>query len=254
MCLFNPTSYESNLSSLPIDCVIIAGGAGTRVKGILGSVIKPMVDVNGKPFLHYLVEYIKCFGIWRFIFAVGNGADQIESYFGSGDRIGVSVDYSHDGEQPLGTGGAVKQALQHVSTENVLIVNGDTLCLSNYRALISIHQSKALPVTMLAVFVNDIARFGSVILNAEGQLVKFEEKKGVNVPGLINGGVYVINKKHFLSFNALEVFSLERDYLEMLPKEQVNIVITDSPFIDFGVAEDLKKLPDFIEKYLLIRL
>ncbi len=229
------------------ECIILAGGMGTRLRNAAGTTPKPMIKVEGRPFLEILLSYVKSFGIQKFIFSVGHGADQIEKHFGDGSRHSVAILYSKESEKLLGTGGALKRSLSLASSERVLAMNGDSICLEHFGQFFEFDASAPSTATILGVHVNDTSRFGTMAV--EGlHLVEFKEKTGQNLPGLINAGVYVLSRKHILDSPTPEVFSIELDYFEKLPPREIKVFETKGDFIDIGVPEDLSRLPEFIHR------
>lgn len=229
------------------ECIILAGGMGTRLRNAAGNTPKPMIMVEDRPFLEILLSYVKSFGIEKFIFSVGYGADQIEKHFGDGTRHGVAIQYSRESEKLLGTGGALKRSLSLASSERVLALNGDSICLAHLGQFFEFDALVPSTATILGVHVDDTSRFGT--MGVEGShLVEFKEKTGQIVPGLINAGVYVLSKKDILDSTTPEVFSIERDYFEKLPPRSVKVFEAKADFIDIGVPEDLSRLPEFIHR------
>ena len=104
------------------EAVILAGGFGTRLRDVVADVPKSMAIINGKPFLEYLLGYLHSFGITKAVLSVGYLNEKIISYFGSRYK-NIDLHYSIE-EEPLGTGGAVKMAMDYVTSENVLVLNG----------------------------------------------------------------------------------------------------------------------------------
>jgi len=107
-----------------METIILVGGFGTRLSHIVSDVPKPMIPVNGKPFLKYLFDYLLKNGVTYIILAVGYKSEIIQKYFGD-DYKGISITYSVE-NTPLGTGGAIKKALDCCNEKYVFIVNGDT--------------------------------------------------------------------------------------------------------------------------------
>jgi NDP-sugar pyrophosphorylase family protein len=91
--------------------VVLLGGLGTRLKEITANTPKPMVDIHGRPFFYYQLELLKWYGLKRFLFCVGYKGSIVEDYFGNGEKFGVEIKYSYDGDKLLGTGGAIRKAL-----------------------------------------------------------------------------------------------------------------------------------------------
>ena len=108
-----------------MEAILLCGGLGTRLRSVVSDRPKPMADIAGKPFLHYLVRMLSEKGVERFVFALGYMGEQIEAYFQDGREYGISIVYSYE-ESPLGTGGAIRNALSKMQEEDVLILNADT--------------------------------------------------------------------------------------------------------------------------------
>src|SRR5438477_10610039 len=117
------------LSQVPV--VILAGGLGTRLRPVLSDRPKGLAPVGERPFLEIQIELLRAQGARRFVLCVGHLAGQIEAYFGNGGRCGVRIDYSIEGEQLLGTGGALKLA-ERFFQPRALVLNGDTYLAVDY--------------------------------------------------------------------------------------------------------------------------
>lgn len=93
-----------------MQCVVLAGGLGTRLRGLTGGLPKAMVDVNGRPFLDYQLELLHRHGVADVVFCIGHLGEKIQEHVGDGRRYGMRIDYSIESAKLLGTAGAVKQA------------------------------------------------------------------------------------------------------------------------------------------------
>ena len=107
-----------------MEAIVLAGGLGTRLRSVVSELPKPMAPVGDKPFLEYILKYLKKNGIDKVVLSVGYKWETIKEYFGDSFED-IELVYSIENE-PLGTGGAIKQAMEYVSDVNVFIVNGDT--------------------------------------------------------------------------------------------------------------------------------
>jgi D-glycero-alpha-D-manno-heptose 1-phosphate guanylyltransferase len=221
-----------------MEAIILAGGLGTRLQSIIGDLPKPMAPVGGKPFLWYLLSSLgKCF-IKRVILAVGYKYRVIQEYFGT-RFAALDIDYSVE-EEPLGTGGGIRRALNKVTGPQTLILNGDTFFDIDYSKLFDIHLDQKVDLTIALKPMWDFDRYGNV-LTINSRVVGFEEKKEMKF-GNINGGVYLINTNVFADLDLGAKFSFEKDFLEKYV-ERLNFYayISDSYFIDIGVPEDYYK-------------
>ncbi len=152
-----------------------------------------MVEVADKPILVWQIEWLKSHGIENFVITVSYKHEVIEEAIKDGKALGVNVDYSIE-ENPLGRGGAIKQAFKSSllkDAENVIVTNGDIITKFDLSKMINKHQSKDALVSMLVVPL--VSRFGIVNIDDSEHITGFEEKP--KLPYWINGGIYVFNKK-----------------------------------------------------------
>ncbi|MBN2644212.1 MAG: nucleotidyltransferase family protein [Desulfuromonadaceae bacterium] len=228
---------------MEMDAIVLAGGKGTRLQAVIRDVPKPMADINGKPFLHYLLSHLCRSGIRRVILAVGYKHEIISNFFGSSFQ-GCELHYCVE-DRPLGTGGAIRLALDLVASKQVLILNGDTLFNVDIQAMMQRHCEKGADLTLALKPMTDFERYGTV-LECDGRVTGFVEKKYC-ASGLINAGIYVMRKDLLLSWPAGTGFSFEGDFLEKKAAElSFQAFVADNYFIDIGVPEDyLKACKDF---------
>lgn len=202
--------------------VILAGGLGTRLKPITETIPKPLVEINGKPFLEYLLNHLKKYRITKIILCVGYLGEKIEEYFGNGERLGLDIKYSYEKEL-LGTAGAIKNAEKLINTKNFLVLNGDTYTQIDIGALLKQHNSSNLPVTMAVSFATNPPE-QELIKVDEGKVTGFyrrntlvhEEFLKRESKLLINSGIYVFDKSILNLIPFEEKVSLEREIFPSL--------------------------------------
>lgn len=230
------------------EAIILAGGLGTRLRTALPELPKCMAPVNGKPFIFYVIDYLKQQGIQHFIFALGYKneyfIDELSQLLPA-DSYSLSIE-----EEPLGTGGAVHLASTKCRTENVLLTNGDTLFKFNLTALSDLHNQKKSACTLSLKLMENFDRYGVVTMNDKNCISSFQEKKFYET-GLINGGAYALNIPTFTAKVSELKFSFEKDYLEKYYTEQHFFGLQqDGYFIDIGIPADyLKAQKDFINEF-----
>jgi D-glycero-alpha-D-manno-heptose 1-phosphate guanylyltransferase len=223
-----------------MDVIILAGGLGTRLRSVITDVPKPMAAIADRPFLVYLLDYLIAQKISNhFILSVGYQYQKIIDYFGNNYQsfpLTYSIEYNS-----LGTGGGIKLALSHAQTEQVLILNGDTLFNVNLSEMFDCHCQQQAQLTLALKPLNNFERYHNVLRDKQGQLIGFEDKK-FQTQGLINGGVYIVNNNLLSRFNLPEKFSFEEDFLKPNLQE-INIYgfISTAYFIDIGIPEDYQK-------------
>ena len=220
-----------------MQALILAGGAGTRLRPILAELNKPMAPVADKPFLEYLLLQLKKHEVEEVILCVGYKAHLIQAYFGTGAHWGMQVSYSHETDF-LGTAGALKLAENLLHEENFFLLNGDSLLDIDLRALMSYHRDKKATATLALAHVEDTQRYGAVVLNEWGQIVSFIEKGQGNTEGLINGGVSIFARKMLDLIPGGQPVSLEHDILPGLIERGLYGLPSKGYFVDIGVPTD----------------
>lgn len=213
--------------------VILAGGKGTRLRCVVKDVPKPMAPVNGRPFLEFLISRLVVQGFDKIVLSVGYLSEKIIDHFGDGSNFNASISYCVE-NVPLGTGGAIREVLLLADDEDILVMNGDTFAAVDIKKLVSFHKNLKTKMTMAVIPRDDAARYGSVHLSSNGLVTAFTEKD-LTGSGLINSGVYVINKALLASIPS-GFISLESNVLPVLAIDgQLAAHIQDVPFIDIGV-------------------
>lgn len=228
----------------------MAGGLGTRLRSVVADRPKAMAEVCGRPFLGYVVDYLQRQGIDRIVLALGYGSEAIVEWVETEAPKNVEFVYSIE-QEPLGTGGAIKQALECVRADRAVVMNGDTLFEVDLSALEAGHTSD---LTLALKPMRNFERYGTVELNLEGRVVRFNEKRWC-AEGLINGGVYLIEKKNSLFEGLSTKFSFETAVLEPQSAQGVlGGVVSNGYFIDIGIPEDFSKAQiDFSTTLMLDR-
>lgn len=216
------------------EAIILAGGKGTRLKEIVSDMPKPMAPINGHPFLKLLFKKLVRSKFDRVILSVGYMGHIIINYFG--DKFdGLPITYVEE-TIPLGTGGGIKKALYELSSECGLILNGDTYADVDYEEMYKVYDLKK-NLVMALTKVPNVARYGSVDV-LDGVLNGFHEK-GIDGPGLINIGSYIIEKNALEAFKEDTNFSFEVDFLQKTYKSTpISVCEFSGKFIDIGIPED----------------
>lgn len=231
------------------EAVILAGGFGTRLQTVVNDVPKPMAPVNSEPFLNYIFSYLKHYGVKHVVLSTGYLADKISEYYKE-EYKGIRISYTKE-ENPLGTGGGIRLALAKCHTRNVLVLNGDSFFDVNLNQYYNQHCSFKSDCSLALRRVENASRYGTIKLGDMGVIKAFREKDGEEKPGLINGGVYILNRELFLDKTvAGTAFSIEKDFFEKRINE-LNIFGFEYQgyFIDIGIPEDYKKAQNDFERF-----
>ncbi|EJW1429897.1 nucleotidyltransferase family protein, partial [Campylobacter jejuni] len=213
-----------------MQAIILCGGLGTRLKSVIKDIPKPMAPINDKPFLEFIFEHLKKQGIKEVILAVSYKYEVIKEYF-KDEFLGIKIKYSIE-KEPLGTGGAIKEALKFVKNE-AYVLNGDTIFDIDLKKLV-LNDSK---ICITLKQMQNFDRYGTVNVDDQGIVTSFEEKV-FKKQGLINGGIYLLKKDIFDKFDLEKKFSFEEFLQENYIKLKARAEIFDDYFIDIGVPED----------------
>lgn len=220
------------------EAIILAGGFGTRLRGVVDDVPKPLAPVAGRPFLAWMLDALAAQGLRRVVLATGYRGDQIEATLGSTWR-GMALAYSRE-PAPLGTGGALALALSAIEGDTLFALNGDTWLDLDYAAFASAAEYADVALGVALARVPDVARYGAVRTDG-ARITGFEEKGGAGA-GYINAGVYWLRREVLAGFKSGSAFSFEREVLEpTVSGALVAGFTTTDGFIDIGVPEDYRR-------------
>jgi D-glycero-alpha-D-manno-heptose 1-phosphate guanylyltransferase len=218
-----------------MQAIVLAGGLGTRLRGVVPDLPKPMAPVAGRPFLAWVLDPLVDAGFERVVLAVGYRHELIRDHFGASYH-GMPLRYSVE-ERPLGTGGASRLAADQVDSDAVFVLNGDTFVDVDHRAMAAAHARASAAMSIAVHRVPDAARYGALEVEA-GRVRGFVEK-GRAGPGLINAGTYLLSAALIDTIPPDHVFSLEQELLVPRVAELRPLAfVTEGLFIDIGVPED----------------
>lgn len=218
-----------------MECIILAGGQGTRLQSVVQDVPKCLAPINGKPFLDYLFSYLESQFVDHVVLSLGYKYEMVLEYL-KGRAFTFKVSWVIE-KEPLGTGGAIKLALGKTKSKHVFVLNGDTHFPIDLREMASIHTPET-TLTIATKMLENIDRYGLVKTNDNNRIMSFEEKKAV-AKGMINGGIYILNTALAALDNYNKSFSFEQDFMQPLVNTHIfKSFESDAYFIDIGVPAD----------------
>ncbi|MCS6853118.1 MAG: nucleotidyltransferase family protein [Gemmataceae bacterium] len=222
--------------------LILAGGLGTRLRPVLTDRPKVLAPVAGRPFLEFLLDQLVSTGIRDVVLCVGYGGAAIEATFGACYGP-LRLRYSHE-PQPLGTAGALAWARPLTRSDPVLVLNGDSYCELDPKAWGAWYTASAPAASILATFQLDASRFGRVIFQPDGDIVRFEEK-GASGPGWINAGRYLLSRTVLDSIPTGRAVSIERETFPAWVGRGLRAYPGGRRFLDIGVPESYAEAEAF---------
>ncbi|MDC1027461.1 nucleotidyltransferase family protein [Candidatus Thioglobus sp.] len=228
--------------------IILAGGLGTRLKGTVPNLPKPMAPINNRPFLEYQIDYWISQGITKFILSIGYLNEVIINHFGDKYK-NVSIKYSIE-STPLGTGGGLMLALKN-QVEPVLVLNGDTFFKVDLEELSSFHFISKSKWTLSLFRTNQTTRYLNIKQASNGEILELKPEVKLSISSnLANGGVYLVEPSVFnlLDYKKGEKVSLEDDILSNLVDNSIKLFGKEFEgfFIDIGVPEDYYRAQEFL--------
>lgn len=231
------------------EAIILAGGFGTRLQTVVNDVPKPMAPVNGRPFLDYIFLYLKHYGITHVVLSTGYLAHKVSDRYKT-EFEGIRVSYAVE-QTPLGTGGGIRLAMEKCSTQHILVLNGDSFFDVNLDTYSAQHRGFGCDVALALRKVDNASRYGTIIQGNDQRIATFQEKDSVEKPGLINGGVYLLNKEIFLlSTPESKAFSIEKDFFETrLSDIMICGFEHEGYFIDIGIPEDYGRAQEDFKQF-----
>ncbi|MBL8012293.1 MAG: nucleotidyltransferase family protein [Candidatus Omnitrophica bacterium] len=232
--------------SITTDFVILCGGQGTRLRSIVGDSQKVLVPVGKEPFLDLLIKYIRAQGGRRVILATGYKADDVQAHCRDLFKD-MDIDFSRENE-PLGTGGALKQAWQKVRTDNFFVLNGDSFCPVEFETMLDLHIAYQSHATVALAKVDDSQDYGSVILDDAGCVTAFQEKVPSGNLTYLNAGIYCFRNDFKNELPDVNKFSLERDFFPSIIGKGFCGYVTDQSFHDIGTPQRLNEAVEKIKK------
>jgi N-acetyl-alpha-D-muramate 1-phosphate uridylyltransferase len=224
--------------SLPV--AILAGELATRLGGLTQKIPKSLLDVAGRPFAERQLELLKSHGITHAVFCVGHLGEQIESALGDGSRLGMRIEYSYDGPQLLGTGGALRRALT-IMGEAFFVLYGDSYLDCNYEQVEQAFLSSGKPALM-TVCHNENRWDKSNILFRDGCILNYDKKN--RMPGMqhIDYGLGVFRAEALAAYSEDQKFDLESVYQDLLAKDMLAGFEVKERFYEIGSAAGLEEL------------
>ena len=178
-----------------MQALILAGGQGTRLRPLTSTIPKPVVPLVGRPFISYMLEWLRSHGVDDVILGCGHMADGVRGVLGDGESLGIRLRYIEEPE-PLGTGGALKFA-EDLLDERFFMLNGDVLTDIDLTAELAQHEQTGALATLALIPVEDPSAYGLVPLNPDNSVREFIEKPGAEQTetDLINAGAYIIERR-----------------------------------------------------------
>src|SRR3989338_8826834 len=238
----------------PIDVVILCGGLGTRFRSVFSDRPKALAQIHEKPLLDIILSFFIRHGYQRCILRTGYLSERIEKYYHK-SPFAKNLFFSRETE-PLGTGGAIKNAEAHITTENFFVMNGDSYCDIDLPTFHDFHDQKEKAfISMVLASHKDREDAGNVLINEDNdEVTSFSEKTSNNNKKYINAGIYIFHKKILEYIPEKQNVSLEYSIFPQFINKGFYGFISDSEVIDIGTPERYKQALKYFSKNNIMTL
>lgn len=230
---------RSRIDPAHLDVVILCGGRGERLRSVVHDRPKPLAEVGGRPFLDILIAWAAGYGLRRFILLAGYMGGLIKQYAlkkaaSSPFQVLCVIEPA-----VLDTAGAIRNAAGYIKSPCFLTLNGDSICPVDLGSLLEFHRQKNALVTVILSRAEKTGDYGQVLINEDGLITSFQEKKAGNPSGgLVNAGAYLMEQTICDLLPAGCPHSLERDVFPLLAcKKNIYGYVADKPHVDIGTPE-----------------
>ena len=220
--------------------VILAGGLGTRISEYTKTIPKPMIKINGKPLIYYIMKHYAKYGFKEFYIAIGYKGEIIKKYFKK-NFFDWKIHLIDTGLKTM-TGGRLKRLTKFIDKETFMLTYGDGLANINIKKLIKFHRKNKRLITLTAV--RPPARFGAI--KFKGDFVSYFKEKSKLDEGWINGGFFVIEPK-FLKLIKNDKTTLEREPMQKASKKKQLVAFKH---YNFWQCMDTKRDKDTLEEII----
>ncbi|HZD18944.1 MAG TPA: NDP-sugar synthase [Actinomycetota bacterium] len=217
--------------------VVLVGGEGTRLRPLTETIPKPLLPLMDRPSLDHVLDHLALHGVHEVVLSSSYLESTFQGFLEArhGDPAVTWITET----APLGTGGAIVNALEHVGDEPFLGLNGDILTDLDLTAMVAMHRDRRAVATIALTRVEDARPFGLVPTEADGRVIEFREKPTEQVPGDINAGTYVLDPAALTGWPRGENVSIERDIFPTLIERghAVYGFVSGGYWLDLGTPE-----------------
>lgn len=244
-------SAQTAITPAGVEVLVLAGGLGTRLRSVVPEAPKVLAPIQGRPFLDHLLAWLARFGFRRAVLSLGYRAAMVEAHL-AGVTAPLEVATVTE-PAPLGTGGAIAFSRSALTSDPVLVLNGDSWVDVDLPAFLAAHAASGADLSLVAVPVENCSRFGEVQVDESGRVTGFLEKSpDMARPGLINAGVYLLSAALLDRMAGEKPTSFERDVLTPMAGHGLFAhAVPPTRFVDIGTPEsfsDINSKDWFLEK------
>jgi len=224
--------------------ILLAGGLATRLRPVTEKIPKSLIDINGKPFIYFQARLLRSKGIKKVIICAGFLGEQIENYLKDGSEFGLEIDYSYDGDELLGTGGAVQKAIP--KTNGIFwVMYGDSYLNTDFEYISSSFEKKKYK-GLMTVFNNSDKWDSSNVKFENGNIIKYDKVNKTQDMRYIDYGLSIFRKDAFSGFGELQKFDLTAVFSELLLQNELMGLEIKDRFYEVGSFRGIEEFKSLI--------
>ncbi len=229
-----------------MNAIILCGGLSTRLGDITKDIPKILLEIGGRVILDWQLDQLKKADVQEVVLAAGHLAHVLRDEVGD-ERNGIRLIYAIE-DKRLGTGGAIKHAMEYLSSpeDSTIILNGDILTTVDLKDMVSFLDPESDGI-ILGSYVDDVSSYGTLEYDSNYHLTAFKEKEGIKKPGFQNGGCYIFTKQAKKYFPEEDSFSVEYDVFPNM--KNLYVYESDKAWIDVGLPERLEWARENFENF-----
>jgi MurNAc alpha-1-phosphate uridylyltransferase len=232
---------------LPV--AILAGGLATRLRPVTDRVPKALLSIAGRPFIFHQLDLLKNQGVDRVVLCVGHLGAQVRAAVGDGRTLGLTVNYSFDGSELLGTGGALKQALPLLGAE-FFVLNGDSYLPCSFARIQSAYEAARRPALM-TILRNDNRWDKSNVLFKHGDLIEYDKKSPRPEMSHIDFGLSVLSRDVFSRYAESKVIDLADICRDLSKSGQLAAIEVSERFYEIGSPQGIRDTEAYLSRQLV---
>jgi NDP-sugar pyrophosphorylase family protein len=233
-----------------LPCVILCGGLATRLRPVTEKIPKSLVPINGEPFIAHQLRLLRANGIERVVLCAGYLGEMIQDFVGDGSNFALNVQYSFDGAQLLGTGGAIRKALPLLS-DSFLVLYGDSYLPCDYQAVAAnFEHSNA--EALMTIYRNEGNFDSSNVEAASGRILRYDKRNWTPGMQYIDYGLGVFRSSAFSNVQANQHCDLSGIYQDLLANERLAAFEVTERFYEIGSAQGIEDLKTYLRGGVLI--
>ena len=232
---------------LPV--AILAGGLATRIHPLTKNLPKALLHISGRPFIFHQLELLRHQGAERVVLCLGHLAAQVVAAVGNGRQFGLSIQFSLDGDQLLGTGGALKQALPLLG-ERFFVLNGDSYLHCSLTAIQTAFERAQRPALM-AVLHNDNRWDRSNVVFRKGEVIEYDKTSWRPDMRYIDFGMSVLSRSVFSRYDETRVLDLAHIFTELSKRGQLAAVEVSDRFYEIGSLQGIRDMETYLSRQLV---